>query len=413
MGNGGSIDTERLDITTNVCGANATGFIFYYALVNVSEGNDNTGFVQSGSYAGIRPYRTITAALNAMTSTLSGTASEIRGQIIYSGPLNVPDNVNGNLTINERIFIRGGDQSGNVYLSNRVLNITGTLTLRGNNRFDSMYIRARRIEGVGATCGINVTFIQDSTLRGADTFININNGSLGMYDSTIQCDGLDLITLQDSSLKLNKCNVIERNGDIGFYLDNSKAELVNCKLDMEVNVMVEEINNSSFIVQSSDIVVKGDYVILNKVNDSISEYKRSYIKVEANSIEDSVTGNTKIKYEDDILEGNYVGLLDAEKADYVVWTEDGGVSSYNNIEIIRGASEYEISSPNGVFIFKHSDTLVVRLPKNPYNGSVLSLKFIDVHNRKIVGKFNKHDMEKIKNCNNLKLVNIDKVWYLY
>ncbi|SNW62134.1 Hypothetical protein ORPV_230 [Orpheovirus IHUMI-LCC2] len=399
----------------NTCNELLSGVIIFYALVDFRIGDDNTGQV-GRVYLGLRPFRTLQAAVNELSRRLQGESPVARGQaIILDGPDNVQV-VNGDLTIPNAIFVRGGDAAGNITLIRiPTVNVRGTLTLVGNNRFDVITLNATRIVANGSSCGRGVYFTS-GVVRGTNDFpfIQIKNGHFGLEDSFVKTSSTaELFDVENSTLVLNSCTISEEDGKIGFDLHNSKAYLSNCNVNLEVDVAVREEGNSLFYITKSDVTIIGDDVVLNDLsgcNECNTEYDRTFINLEVNSIKDINTGN-KIKYNFDTFAGNFDGLLNEETAEYSVITDNGIISSSSS-KVLRCLTEYVVQISDQYLVFKHSENLTIILPNNAYNGKALSMKFIDVKDRKIKGRFDRNDVEKIKKLDIINLVYINNAWYL-
>ncbi|SNW62451.1 Hypothetical protein ORPV_547 [Orpheovirus IHUMI-LCC2] len=407
MGNGGNTGT--------ICQTGASGIITYYALVSSSRGNDSRGTVGYLTYLGLNPFRSINAAINALSRTLNGKEEYERGQVIMAQSSS--DDVyyqSGDVTLNNKIFLRGGDSLGtlnSLSLYVPTLNIRGRLILNGNNRLENLIIRSDGIIGSNPICGGSIYFYDNlAQVRGNDNyFFNITNSNINLYNTTISTSNKGIFNIKDTNLILNKCNIVGQDMEVAFNINNSSCSIINCHLEtMATKVM--EVNESNLEVKSSNIVIEGKDVIFNENNNSNINYEVSFINVKANKVSD-VTKDKKIKYNNDLLLGNYIELLNDKTAEYNVLTNNGYISS-NQVKVLRGITHYVINTKDIDIIFKKSDMLVIILPVDSYNGRKLTLKFIDVKERRLEGRFNKDDVEKLKTLKVLNLEYVDGVWYL-
>ncbi|SNW62136.1 Hypothetical protein ORPV_232 [Orpheovirus IHUMI-LCC2] len=406
----------------DICNQVASGAIIFYALVNVLTGNDNTGQVGRG-YFGLQPYRTLQAAVNALSRQLQGESSIARGQaIIINSPTSSVERINGNLTIPRGIFVRPGDAQGTYNIFDPfgvpLIAINGTLNVGPDTRFESLVFQANNIISNGTHCAGRVVFRRNNVIPfnaevqpiNNNQFFNITDGRFALRDGEIEASVDTLFNMKNSTLALQGCKVVERDGEVGFDLHNSKVFIDNCNLDFEVDTFLHANNESSLQINNSDMIIKGGNVILNDINSSNAKYDRTFINLQVDRVKDVTNGN-KVIYNFDTFLGNFEGLLDEDTAEYNVITKNGIISS-QSAKVLRCLTEYSVQCSDQYLVFKHSKELQVVLPNNTYNGRTLSIKFIDVRKRAIRGRFNDDDIEKMKKLNILNLVYINKVWYL-
>ncbi|SNW62135.1 Hypothetical protein ORPV_231, partial [Orpheovirus IHUMI-LCC2] len=413
----------KMSQAINVCNTPIFGRVALYARVDVRTGNDNTGQVGPATFTGgggipivfLSPFRTLQAAANALDRSLRGN-STLRGMlgeaIILNGTNreNNTEYITGDLIIPDRILV-----ATETFFPIPIVNVTGTLYLSGNNNISGVTFNVSRLVTEGSVCTRGI-FLSDNATRGQSQypFIQVKNGHLGLEDSTISTIySSELFDITNSELALVGCNISEKDGKIGFDLHNSKAYLSNCKINLQVDVAVKEEGNSSFYITKSDLTIEGDDVVLNDLsncNQCQTEYDRTFINILSKSAKDINTGN-KIKYNFDTFTGNFDGLLNNDTSEYSVISDNGIISS-NSSKVLRCISEYNVLISDQYLVFKHSEDLIITLPNNAYNGKALSMKFIDVQDRKIKGRFDRNDVEKIKKLDIINLVYINNAWYL-
>ncbi|SNW62452.1 P22 tailspike C-terminal domain-like protein [Orpheovirus IHUMI-LCC2] len=419
MGNGGSGPVDEF------CTEIASGDIAWYALVSQFTGNDSTGTLGNRTFINISPYRTIEAASDALINALGNNQIQ-RGQIIILRNPNNPDGnsytQNGDLVLRRRIFLRGSsDQAGNFSAGltlntggGQLLAVTGNVIFEGANRLDSIIIIADSFTGQRITCTSvtgTVLVARQNRDKTNGTFMNFTDSQISIKDSKIEADGKNLLELNDSLFQLNNCQISNLDSDLCLELNNSKCYMEQCNLKTDCEKFLDANNNSTLEVNSSSITIDGDNVILNDIDrTSNSLYKLSTLDIEGKNVKDVTNGN-KVKYDNDLLLGNYLGLLNSKTAEYKVLTDEGVITS-TEAKIIRGANKYVITQDDVDIIFKDSGILVIKLPDESYNGRKLTLKFINVKERRLQGRFNKDDVEQLKTLKVLNLEYVDGVWYL-